>query len=328
MKPKTAENDLIYGPVPSRRLGRSLGIDLVPRKVCSYDCIYCQLGRTTEKTVTRHPYVSADTVLQQFRRRLEGGLDADYLTLGGSGEPTLNRDIGEIISVLKANSEIPVAVLTNSSLLWDPGVQEALLRSDVVLPSLDAYDTRTFERINRPHAGITYETMLKGLIEFRRSYGGAMWLEIFALKGLNAHPAGAERFRELISRINPDKVHVNTAVRPTCEPYAQRIEDEELTRFCQILGDKAEVIVPFEGMRSREEGSGTERNLLNLLARRPCTLSDIALSLNMDEEKLLTYIEPLMNNHIIESAVNGTTVYYRVSDNNAEPYHEKEEVYP
>jgi len=327
VKPKTAKKDLIYGPVPSRRLGRSLGVDLVPYKVCSYDCIYCQLGKTTEKRIGRRPYVSVDTVLEQFHRRLKDGLYADYVTLGGSGEPTLNADIGEIISALKGRSDIPVAVLTNSSLLWESDVRDALLQADVVLPSLDAYDARTFERINRPHEDIAFETMLEGLIRFCQSYGGRIWLEIFALKGVNADPAGAERFRELVSQISPDKVHVNTAVRPTCEPDVRRPEDEDLVRFCRALGDQAEVIVPFQGDRRNEERFVTEKDLLNLLARRPCTLRDIALSLNVDEERLLTYIEPLVSNRTIESAVNGTTVYYRISERNDEPYTEKEEVH-
>ena len=327
MKPRIERESLVYGPVPSRRLGRSLGVDLVPHKVCSYDCIYCQLGRTTEKTIERRPYVSAAPVMDQVHRRIEEGLQADYVTLGGSGEPTLNSNIGEIIATLKRGIDLPVAVLTNSSLLWDPAVRDALLQADVVLPSLDVYDSQTFERINRPHRKIPYEKMLEGLASFRRAYKGKMWLEIFALAGVNVDATACEKFKELLARIDPDKVHVNTAVRPTSEAHARRVQNEELIRFCRLLGDKAEIIVPFQGVHSHGDGAGTEKDLLNLLARRPCTLTDIALSLNVGEEKLLRYIEPLMSNHIIETAVNGNMVYYRISNRNEIPYEEKEELH-
>lgn len=324
MKPKAARDDLIYGPVPSRRLGRSLGVDLVPHKVCSYDCIYCQLGRTTEKTIDRYPYVSPEVVTRQVGQQIDAGVHADYVTLGGSGEPTLNSNIGEIIAALKADTDLPVAVLTNSSMLWITEVRDALCQADVVLPSLDAYDGRTFERINRPHPDIAFGHMLEGLIAFRQAYQGNIWLEIFALTGLNADPVGAERFRDLVSRIEPDRVHVNTAVRPTSESYAQRVEDEDLVRFCRILGEKAEVVAPFQGAHSRRNRPGTKTDLLNVLARRPCTLYDLAASLNVSEEALLKYIEPLIEDQTIETAVDGTTVYYRISNSNELSYEKKE----
>ena len=324
MKPKAARDDLIYGPVPSRRLGRSLGVDLVPHKVCSYDCIYCQLGRTTEKTIDRYPYVSPEVVARQVRQQIDAGVRADYVTLGGSGEPTLNSNIGETIAALKADTDLPVAVLTNSSILWNPEVRDALCQADVVLPSLDAYDGRTFERINRPHPDIAFGHMLEGLIHFRQAFQGKIWLEIFALAGLNADPVGAESFRELVSRIEPDRVHVNTAVRPTSESYARRVKDEDLLRFCRVLGEKAEVVVPFQGARSPGKRPGTEKDLLSVLARRPCTLHDLTASLNVSEDTLLKYIEPLIDDQTIETAVDGTTVYYRMSNPNELPYEKKE----
>lgn len=314
MKPSAAGDALIYGPVPSRRLGRSLGVDLVPHKVCSYDCIYCQLGRTPEKTVERLPYVSAEAVIDQVADRLRSGTKADYVTLGGSGEPTLNSNIGSIIDGLKGQTDLPVAVLTNSSLLWDVGVREALLQADVILPSLDAYDAETFERINRPHGDIAFEQMLSGLITFGEAFKGRMWLEIFALAGVNADEKGAALFRELASRIRPEKIHVNTAVRPTAEAYVRRVEDGALVRFCHGLGERAELIVPFQGGPKAADHEGTEKDLLSLLKRRPCTLSDIAVSLNMEAERVLKYIEPLMNDHVVETAVKGSGVYYRLCD--------------
>jgi len=173
---------LIFGPVPSRRLGRSLGVDLVPYKVCSYDCIYCQVGKTTRKTATRDEYVPTDEVLAELAQVFEAGCECDYVTLSGSGEPTLHRDVGRIIARIKELTDTPVAVLTNGSLLSDPQVRKDLMQADLVVPSLDAADPETFEAINRPCAGLDFDAMVEGLAAFRREYpsaastrGGSTW---------------------------------------------------------------------------------------------------------------------------------------------------------
>jgi wyosine [tRNA(Phe)-imidazoG37] synthetase (radical SAM superfamily) len=255
-----------------------------------------------------------DTVRHQVREILLEGPSVDYVTLGGSGEPTLNSHIGSIITALKAETDLPVAVLTNSSLLWDAGIRDALLGADVVLPSLDAYDAQTFEWVNRPHESIGFERMVAGLIAFGEAYKGRMWLEIFALAGINVDEKAAAYFKELIARMGPEKIHVNTAVRPTAETYARRVEDEALVRFCHNLGERAELIVPFQGETKPGEREGTEQDLMNLLARRPCTLADISLSLNMGEARILKCIESLVATQVIETAIDGATVYYRLSN--------------
>ncbi len=167
----------IFGPVPSRRLGRSLGVDLVPFKTCSYDCIYCQLGRTTNQTVERREWVPLDAVLAELRGKLAS--QPDYITLSGSGEPTLYSRLDELIDGIRAMTEVPIAVLTNGSLLWQPEVRSKLLRAHLVIPSLDAGDERTFQAIDRPHGTISFKRMLWGLIDFRREYQGQYWLEVF-----------------------------------------------------------------------------------------------------------------------------------------------------
>ncbi len=311
LKPKAMKNELIYGPVPSRRLGRSLGVDMVLDRVCSYDCIYCQLGRTEKKTIERKPYVPAGDILDQLYQKLEGGIEADYITLGGSGEPTLNSETGSVITGLKKCTKIPVAVLTNSSLLANSDVRQSIIQADVVLPSLDAYNQKGFERINRPHPEISFEAMAEGLITFRQEYKGEIWLEIFVLDGLNAGTNDALEFKKWITKINPEKVHINTAVRPTAESFASRAPDKTLTDFCATLGQKAEVVAPFSGTSEHNKHTGTERDLLNLLARRPCTLGDISFALNVGKARLLRYIEPLVENHTIDTSIDGTTVYYK-----------------
>ena len=305
---------LVYGPVPSRRLGRSLGVDLVPHKVCSYDCVYCQLGRTKKKTIERKAYVPMEAILNQVQEKLSEGISADYITLAGSGEPTLNTEIGALIRELKKHSEIPVAVLTNSSLLGNGQVREALMGADAVLPSFDAHDQEGFETINRPHPAINFETMVDGLIAFRKEYPGEIWLEVFILEGINATEADALEFKYWIEKVNPQKVHVNTAVRPTAETYVRRVPVQEMAKLCSIIGGRAEVITPFKDTERHERGADIEEDLLNLLARRPCTLDDISSGLNVHKNEMLKYIELLVKNHRVEEVEKGSVVYYQLKN--------------
>ena len=167
------KREYIFGPVPSRRLGRSLGVDLVPFKTCTYDCIYCQLGRTTNKTMQRKEWVSIDIVIEQLKAKLSS--KPDYITLSGSGEPTLYSRLEELIIKIKDITDIPVAVLTNGSLLWLPEVRNALKSADMVVPSLDAGSSQLFQYVNRPHADIRFSKMLQGLGDFRKYYSGQYW---------------------------------------------------------------------------------------------------------------------------------------------------------
>jgi wyosine [tRNA(Phe)-imidazoG37] synthetase (radical SAM superfamily) len=301
----------VYGPVPSRRLGRSLGVDLVPYKVCSYDCIYCQLGRTKEKTIERKPYIAVGRILEQVYQKLKEGVRADYITLAGSGEPTLNSQIGSLIRDIKKHTQIPVAVLTNGSLLSNSQVRDAIMEADVVLPSLDAYDQEGFETINRPHPEIKFETMVEGLIAFRKEYSGKIWLEVFILEDINTTETDAIRFKHWIERVSPQKVHINTAVRPSAETYARQVSQKEMARFCRILGKQAEIIAPYKDLEKHEREADVREDLLNLLSRRPCSLDDIASGLGVHKNEILKYIEPLVESHTIDRVKTGSIVYYQ-----------------
>ena len=199
MDKSSAEKKYIFGPVPSRRLGRSLGVDLVPYKTCTFDCIYCDLGRTTHKTTFRQPFVSPEEIQKELELTLSV-LDKkpDFITLSGSGEPTLNSNIGEIIRGVKEITSIPVAVLTNSSLLTLEEVRKDLLEADLVLPSLDAITPSLFEYINRPHSSLRIEEILSGLIQFRKQYRGQIWLEILFCRGVNDGKDEIEKLKEAI----------------------------------------------------------------------------------------------------------------------------------
>jgi wyosine [tRNA(Phe)-imidazoG37] synthetase (radical SAM superfamily) len=210
----------IFGPVPSRRLGRSLGVDLVPYKTCTFDCIYCDLGRTTNKTTSRQSFVSSGEIQKELGLTLSF-LDQkpDFITLSGSGEPTLNTETGDIIRRIKEITAIPTAVLTNSSLLSLDEVRRNLSEADVVLPSLDAITPATFDYINRPHTSLGAKEIISGLIQFRRQYRGQIWLEILFCRGVNDGKKEIERFKEVIERIEPDRIQLNTPVRPPAEDF-------------------------------------------------------------------------------------------------------------
>ena len=215
------EPKYIFGPVPSRRLGRSLGVDLVPYKTCTFDCIYCDLGRTTRKTVSRQSYVSPEEIQGELELTLSVlEKKPDYITLSGSGEPTLNTNIGEIIRRIKEITSTPVAVLTNGSLLSSNEVRRDLSEADVVLPSLDAITPALFEYINRPHPSLKIEEIISGLIQFRKQYRGQIWLEVVFCRGVNDDKEEIEKLKGVIERIQPDRIQLNTPVRPPAEEFA------------------------------------------------------------------------------------------------------------
>lgn len=304
--------NLIYGPVPSRRLGFSLGVDLVPYKICSYNCIYCQIGSTKETTIERKPYVSSEIILTQLFERLKEGIQPDYITLGGSGEPTLNSEISSIIKGIKAYTDIPVAVLTNASLFMNEEVRRNLCGADVVLPSFDACDEGTFLKINRPHKSIDFKAIANGLIEFRKIYHGEIWLEIFIVKGINDTESMIRKFKQWTDKFEPDKIHLNTAVRPTAEIDVQTVSEEILNNFCKILGKNAEVIASFKKKAINKKTIDTEKEILSMLERRPCTLTDISSGLGIHQHEVLKYVEPMISNQHIEVLhINGKMFYQK-----------------
>ncbi len=305
-------DNLIYGPVPSRRLGFSLGVDIVPYKTCSYNCIYCQIGPTPETTIERKPYISAEKILSQLYKRLKENIYPDFITLGGSGEPTLNSEISDIIKGIKTYTDVPVAVLTNGSLLMNDDVRKDICGADVVLPSLDACDESSFLKINRPHSRLVFEETVYGLIEFRKVYQGEIWLEIFIAEGINSNESMIRKFKQWTDRIKPDKIHLNTAVRPTAESYVYTVPVEKLAYFCEILGKKAEVIAPFKKASKNEALNDIRKKILSMLDRRPCTLSDISSGLGCHHNEILKFVDPMLKDKHIELLyINGKMFYQK-----------------
>jgi wyosine [tRNA(Phe)-imidazoG37] synthetase (radical SAM superfamily) len=281
----------VFGPVPSRRLGRSLGVDLVPLKTCTYDCIYCQLGRTTHLTLERREWLPLRDVLAEVRSAL--ATEPDYVTLSGSGEPTLYSRCGELIDGLHAMTDMPVAVLTNGSLLWRPDVRAELRRADLLLPSLDAATEAMFRAVNRPHEGISFERMVDGLAAMREEFDGPYWLEVFLLAGHTAMEAEVSRLARLAERIRPDRVQLNTVTRPASESFAAGVSPERLAELARLFEPPAEVIADFRAVHQQAEFAAGQREVLELLRRRPCRLADVCNGLGLHRNEAVKYLEEL-----------------------------------
>jgi wyosine [tRNA(Phe)-imidazoG37] synthetase (radical SAM superfamily) len=300
----------IYGPVPSRRLGRSLGIDLVPFKTCTYDCICCQLGRTTNKTVERREWVPLDDVVAELKDKLL--LKPAYVTLSGFGEPTLYSRVDELIDRIRCLTDIPVAVLTNGSLLWQPEVRRQLLDAHLVIPSLDAGDESMFRAVNRPHDSIAFQTMFEGLISFREEYRGQYWLEVFLLAGHTAMQREVRDIAACVSRIRPDRVQLNTATRPTAEEYAVMVDHERLAGLAAKFNPEAEVIADYRGAHHTSDFEVSRESILEMLRRRPCSLEDIAEGLGLHRNEVVKYLAELETSGQLVERRSGRRLYYAV----------------
>lgn len=307
----TAGFNHVYGPVPSRRLGRSLGVDLVPCKICTYDCVYCQLGRTTEKTVERREYVAVDEVIAELKAKLSAGPAPDYISLAGSGEPTLNIRIGELIGKIKGLTRIPVAVLTNGSLLWKREVQDALMEADLVLPSLDAGDEQLFRHVNRPHPEIEFHTMVEGLAEFTERFPRSVWLEVFLLAGVTGIDSEVKKVASLAERIRPEKVQLNTVSRPPCEEFAYAVSANQMEAFASLFHPPAEVISPAT-IESRILAPNTvaDEDILALLRRRPCTAQGVAAGLGMHISEAIKRLDSLAEQCVVDHLRNNGEIFY------------------
>lgn len=300
----------IYGPVPSRRLGFSLGIDIIPSKTCSLDCIYCQLGPTIKKTVRRKECFPYKEILSQIRTKLSSEQRIDYITFSGSGEPTLNESIGKLTREIKKITSIPVAVLTNSTLLTRKSVRNALQAADVVAPSLDAATQSVFTKINRPHPSLKVEKIIQGLIKFRREFKGSIWIEIMLVKGVNDYPSHLRKLKEVISKINPEKVQLNTVVRPPAERHARPLSLKELEKVKNILGENCEIIAEFDRKKQSIPSENLEKAILAMIQRRPATLSDISISLGKHKNEIIKYLNSLLEEDKIKLVTHKGTKYY------------------
>ncbi len=279
----------IFGPVPSRRLGRSLGIDVIPAKTCSFDCIYCESGPTTHLSVIRENFADPAEVLRQlddFFRRSPGGADA--ITFSSAGEPTLYLQLGELIRQIKKKyREIPLAVLTNGSLLWDAAVRKELLEADIVVPSLDAATPGIFSRINRPHPSLRLEEVIEGIRAFRKDYRGRLHLEIMLVSGANDCPEELSKLARRAIDMEADVIELNTVARPPAIEGTSGLPEDQMRCAASFFPqDKTAIIGAFHEDPARSGEKDLAARILQTIERRPCTIRELSASLGVAEERL------------------------------------------
>jgi len=265
----------IFGPVPSRRLGLSLGVDLIPAKTCTYDCLYCQVGRTTRKTVEISAFAPVHRVLGELKKRLEI-FTPDAITLSGSGEPTLHSEIDQVIGSIKGITDVTVAILTNGSLFWRDDVRHRVAKADIIMPTLTTAYEETFRTIHRSHPDLNLERVIKGLVLLRQMYKGHLFLEVFLLAGINDNEKELEGLRKVIEEISPDKIQLNTVVRPPSDQRALSLDMKRLEEIRKLFGERAEIIVETPLRRNRGKQDALAETILEMARRRPLRAVDIA----------------------------------------------------
>ncbi len=305
----------IFGPIPSRRLGRSLGIDLTPDKSCTLNCLYCECGKTDELTLERREYVPTPEVLAELRDYLSSAPELDSITFSGSGEPTLHSGIGEIIAMLK--DEFPsyrVTVLTNSTLLPDAQVRSELLRADVVVPSLDAVSEEVFRKINRPKSGLLSAELIDGLAAFTHEYTGEIWLEVFIIPGINDTDSEVELFRTVFSRLRVTKIQLNSLDRPGAVDWIQAMPRENLEALARRLGEGVEVVgKPVLRHLCAAYSDDIEASVLSTVRVRPCTIDDLAESLQLHPLDVGKYLDVMLAEGKLSTQHEARGVFYRAT---------------
>lgn len=263
--------EYVYGPVPSRRLGQSLGIDPIPLKTCNWNCVYCQLGRTVPLTNQRRAYVPAQQIIDEVDRALKehpsGSID--WVTFVGSGEPTLHSRIGWMIREVKALTDLPVSVISNGSTLYLPEVRKALSRADAVLPSFDAGTPELYRKINRPHPEITFDRFRDGLIRFSRDYQGKLWVEVMLVQDLNDTEEALRDIARGLASVDLDEVHLSQPTRPPVETWVQPPTREGLMRARAILGEVAHVLHPAAGSFDLGQYDSLTDVVVGIITRHP-----------------------------------------------------------
>jgi wyosine [tRNA(Phe)-imidazoG37] synthetase (radical SAM superfamily) len=271
----------VYGPVPSRRLGQSLGVDTIPLKTCNWNCVYCQLGRTVPLTNKRREYFPRADILTEVKAALGNHRpgEIDWVTFVGSGEPTLHSGIGWLIRHVKTLTNLPVAVITNGSLLYLPEVCYDLAEADVVMPSLDAGTAVLYRQIIRPHPEATFDRLVAGLVDFRQVYRGKLWIEVMLVWGLNDTEESLQAIAAILRRIQPDEVHINLPTRPPAETWVRPSDEEGLMRARAIFGNIARVIHPAEGSFDLGGYETVVEAIIGIITRHPMRQEELERTL-------------------------------------------------
>jgi len=288
----------VFGPVPSRRLGMSLGVDLIPLKTCTFDCIYCQVGRTTSKISVPDRFLPVRDVIFEIEKKLRK-TTPDAITLAGSGEPTLHSEIDRVIGSIKDMTDIRVALLTNGSLFWKAEVRKRVLMADVIMPTLTTVSDRTFKLIHRAHHDLDLHTIIDGLISLRDEYRGQIFLELVFLSGFNDSESEVHALKEVVEQIRPEKIQINTVVRPPADRKAISIDKNRLEELKELFGERSEIIAGTPvGTRQWQRDTLSE-DIIEMVKRRPLRIVDISMSLGMPGDE----IEPVIKGLLIKGYI-------------------------
>ena len=299
----------IFGPVPSRRLGLSLGVDLVPVKTCSYDCLYCQVGRTTGKILDPEAFVPVRTITEELEEKLEK-IAPDTITLSGSGEPTLYSPMAQLISSIKQITDIRIAILTNGSLFWNEEVRAGVLEAQIIAPTLSTVFEETYRAIHRPHADIELGMIIEGLKALRRDFRGFIFLEVVLLAGFNDSAREIEGLKQVIEEISPDRIQLNTVVRPPADSRALSLDTVRLEEIKNFFGDKAEIIADIPPEQRSQVFESYEDTILETARRRPMRAVDLANVLNLPLEDVEGLLEGLIGKGDLSVTGHGEETYY------------------
>ncbi len=315
----------VFGPIPSRRLGRSLGIDLLPYKTCSMDCVYCECGATTNLTAERKEYFPTQQVIEELDRTLAREEKIDYITFSGVGEPTLHSGIGTIIRHIKTNHPaLKCCLITNATLLNDPDLLREIAPVDLLVPSMDGSNEEELFQINRQLKSITLRRIVDGIIRFREISKAAVWLEIFIVPGINDSPESAERFRILAEEIRPDKVQLNSLDRPGVVDWIHPADDALLDRIAAVIGKS----VPVEKIAkhaNRPQGEQKQEldvkdyneRILKTLRSRPCTAEDLAVTFGIEADRMEPHLRRMERAGLIHSETGPRGTFYRPAKTDA-----------
>lgn len=277
-----SELKYVFGPVPSRRMGRSLGISPIPKKTCNYSCVYCQLGRTNKMTNKREEYFLLEDILSEFDSHHDED-SYDVITIVGEGEPTLYSRLGELIVEIKKRSKKPVAVITNGALLYDKNVRSELMKADIVLPSLDSYNEEMFKRIDRPYGRIKFDEVWEGLVDFTNEYKGQIYMEIMLMNGVNDDEESLLEFKKLLEQIKYDRLYINTPVRPPAEEYIEESSKESIQKAVEILKGVSIDMLSSVGFSSDIEDD--YQAVISIIGRHPMNQFEIRSFLESRENK-------------------------------------------
>ncbi|HNS13890.1 MAG TPA: radical SAM protein [Syntrophorhabdaceae bacterium] len=303
----------VFGPITSRRLGRSLGVDIIPGKYCCFDCIYCQIGKTTNHVIERKSFFDPYMIINEIMEKVNKSDHIDYITFSGSGEPTLNSDLGLMIDEIKKTSDIPVSVITSGALLFQEDVRNDLLSADVVLPSLDAVSEDIFRYINRPHLVVEIESIISGLKLLRKDFRGRIWLEIMLVKDINDDEEELGKIKEVADSIHADKIQLNTVTRPAGEDIPGMLTKYELEKACSFLGNTCEIISTFREKPVQHDEKEWSKDVLNILMKRSLSLDDIVKITGISFYKAKNRLQLMENEERIKSYHFHDTIYYMIN---------------